>query len=122
MANRQPVGHKERGYLGSALVTLGLAALLADFAFLAPPFEQLLETGRQGLLSLVPTLGLTLLQAARAIALQQIDYFSVVSRILVLFSAIVVIVIGAVVLKAGSAAAPAAPDQQSFAASVEGDR
>jgi hypothetical protein len=69
---------------------------------------------------LVPALGLSFLNTAREIALHQFDYFSLVSRILVLFTALVAIVIGAVVLSTRSAAAAAG--QQRFTVSVEGDR
>jgi hypothetical protein len=107
--------------MGKALVSVGLAALLADIAFLAPPFGQLIESGRRGLLGLVPTLGLSLLHVARAIVLEQADYFSLASRILVLFSALVLMVIGAQLWSSRSPEA-AAQNRQRYAGSDEGDR
>lgn len=105
MAKWQSVGFIQRGYVGSAMVALGLTALAAELAVLAPSFLHILGSARQGLLGLVPVLGLSVLQAARAILFQQIDYFSLVPRILVLFSALAATVIGCVLLTTGSAAA-----------------
>lgn len=105
MATRQSAGRKQKGFMGRALVTLGLAALLADLSFLAQPLERLAERLREGLFGLVPTLGLSFLNAARAIAFHQIDYFSLISRILVLFSAMVAIIVGIVLLSSQSARA-----------------
>ncbi|HTQ62180.1 MAG TPA: hypothetical protein VMI32_18290 [Candidatus Solibacter sp.] len=93
-------------------MSLGLAAILADLAFLASTLTRLFEASRLGLLGLVPSLGLSLLHAAGAVALHQVDYFSLISRILVLFSSLVAIVIGAVLLKTQ----PAAPPEQNRAA------
>jgi predicted cobalt transporter CbtA len=120
MANEQPTGYKERGYLGRALVTLGFAGLLADIAYLAPPFDQLLQGLTHGLVSIAPTLGLSLLHAARVIALQQVDYASVASRILVLFSALALMIIGVVLL--GRPSMANSQEQQGYAASFKGDR
>jgi hypothetical protein len=65
----------------------------------------ILESARQGALGLIPVVGLSLLQVVRAFLFHQIDYFAVVSRILVLFSALAATVIGCVLLTTGSAAA-----------------
>jgi hypothetical protein len=121
MAKGQPGGNKARGYMGRALVVLGLAVLLADAAFLAPSFEQLIEGFRQGLLGLVPALGLSLLHAVRVIVLQQVDYVSLVSRILVLFSSLALMVTGAV-LWGRRSSENAAPDHQIYRVSFGGDR
>jgi hypothetical protein len=103
MAKRQLAGGKQRGFWGGILVALGSGALLADLTSLALPFERLVEILRQGLLGIVPALGLSVLNAARAIAFHQIDYFSLISRILVLFSAMVAVVVGTVLLRSRSA-------------------
>ena len=68
MAKRQHAGYERRGLLGRILVTLGSVALLADLSFLAQPLERLAERLGQGLFALLPTLGLSFLNAARAIA------------------------------------------------------
>jgi len=107
MATRQAGRRKQRVNWGRALVTGGLAVLLADLAFLAQPLEKLAERLRDGLFGLVPALGLSFLTAARAIAFHQIDYFSLVSRILVLFSAMTAIIVGFVLLSSRTAHAGA---------------
>jgi hypothetical protein len=96
MAANKPAANTERRYIAKALIILGLAFLLADLAFLAPSFEPLLDSASHGLSSLIPTVGLSILQAARVILLQQIDYVSIISRILVLFSALALMVIGGI--------------------------
>jgi len=121
MARKQAHGNNPNSYFGRVLVMLGLAALGADLAFLAHPLLHLLESARVGLLGLVPALGMSLLNATRAIAFHQVDYFSLVSRILVLFSAFVAVVVGAVLRNAPRASA-AAPDGRNLPGPSEGDR
>jgi len=108
MATGQEAERKQKVYWGRAFVTLGFAVLLADLAFLAQPFEKLVDRLRDGLFGFVPALGLSLLTAARTIAFHQIDYFSLVSRILVLFSAMTAIIVGIVLLGSRNARATGA--------------
>lgn len=96
MARRQLATHGKRRYMGRILVSLGFAGLIADLAFLAQPLERLAQKLGEGLFSVVPALGLSVLNAARAIAFHQIDYFSLISRILVLFLALVAVIAGTV--------------------------
>jgi hypothetical protein len=109
MATQQHAGNTQRGYWGRFLVMLGSVALIADLAFLAQPFERLAEKVGEGLFSLLPTLGLSFVHAARAFAFHQIDYFSLISRILVLFTAMVALVVGSALWRSTSAH-PARPD------------
>jgi hypothetical protein len=99
MATPQHAGHEQRGYLGRILIILGSLAMLSDLAFLAQPLERLVVGLREGLFALVPSLGLSFLSAARAIVFHQLDYFSLISRILVLFTAMVAVIIGIVLLR-----------------------
>ena len=99
MATPQHARYEQRGYLGRILITLGSVAMLCDLAFLAQPLERLVERLRDGLFALVPSLGLSFLSAARAIAFHQLDYFSLISRILVLFTAMVAVIVGIVLLR-----------------------
>jgi hypothetical protein len=99
MATPQHAGYQQRGYLGRILVILGSLATLCDLAFLAQPLERMVERLREGLFALVPSLGLSFLSAARAIAFHQLDYFSLTSRILVLFTAMVAVIVGIVLLR-----------------------
>jgi hypothetical protein len=99
MATPQYAGYEQRGYLGRILITLGSVAMLSDLAFLAQTLERLVERLREGLFALVPSLGLSFLSAARAIVFHQLDYFSLISRILVLFTAMVAVIGGIVLLR-----------------------
>jgi hypothetical protein len=96
MATQQHATHEKRRFMGRILVSLGFAGLIADLAFLAQPLQRLAQRLSEGLFGLIPTLGLSVLNAARAIALHQIDYFSLISRILVLFLALLAMVTGTV--------------------------
>jgi hypothetical protein len=96
MATQQHATHEKRRFMGRILVSLGFAGLIADLAFLAQPLQRLAQRLSEGLFGLIPTLGLSALNAARAIALHQIDYFSLISRILVLFLALLAMVTGTV--------------------------
>jgi hypothetical protein len=99
MATPQHAGYEQRGYLGRILIILGFIAVLSDLAFLAQPLERLVERLREGLFALVPSLGLSFLSAVRAIAFDQLDYLSLISRILVLFTAMVAVIVGITLLR-----------------------
>src|ERR1700722_11511460 len=103
MATRQHASYKKRGFWGKALVILGSIALVADLAFLAQPLERLAEKLGEGLFGLLPSIGLSFVHAVRAFAFHQIDYFSLISRILVLFTATVALVVGSALLRSPSA-------------------
>jgi hypothetical protein len=109
MAAQQHAGNRQKGYWGRFLVMLGSVVLFADLAFLAQPFERLAEKLSEGLFSVLPTVGLSFVHAARAFAFHQIDYFSLISRILVLFTAMVALVVGSALWKS-TPAQPAHPD------------
>jgi|HubBroStandDraft_6_1064221.scaffolds.fasta_scaffold48462_3 hypothetical protein len=94
--------HGRKGYLGTILVTLGSVALVADLEVLAQPLARLAEKLHEGVFGLLPSLGLSFLNAAGAFAFHQIDYFSLISRILVLFTAAVAVVVGLVLLRSQS--------------------
>jgi hypothetical protein len=110
MATQQHAGYRQRGFWGRILVTLGSIALVADTAFLAIPLERLIERLKDGLFGIAPALGLSFLNAVRAIALHQLDYFSLIARILVLFSAMVALIVGLALLRSHSAGSTGATD------------
>jgi hypothetical protein len=110
MATRRAAGNNRSGILGRILLASGSLALLADLAFLAQPIAHLIARIRDGLFGLIPALGLSFLSAARAIAFHQMDYFSLVSRILVLFTAMVAVIVGIALLRSHSAHASQASD------------
>jgi hypothetical protein len=99
MATPPHAEYEQRGYLGRILITLGSGAMVSGLAFLAQPLERLVERLGVGLFSLAPSLGLSFLSAARALAFHQLDYFSLLSRILVLFTAMVAVIVGIVLLR-----------------------
>lgn len=94
MAIRRTAGNQEGSRRGRLLAAIGATALIADLAFLAGPVFRIAESAHSGLIGIVPSIGLSFLSAARAIAFHQVDYFSLVARILVLFSAMVAVIIG----------------------------
>lgn len=110
MATQQLSTGKKRSYSGSILVILGFAALVADLAFLATPLERLIERLKDGLFGVAPALGLSFLNVVRAIALHQLDYFSLIARILVLFSAMLALIVGLALLRSHSAGSTGATD------------
>ena len=105
METRPQSENTRRGLLGRIMVILGSMALLADLSFLARPIERLAEKLNEGLFGLLPTVGLSFLHAAKAIAFHQVDYFSLVARILVLFTSMVAVIVGISLLKSPSARA-----------------
>ena len=105
METRLQSENTRRSLLGRIMVALGSIALLADLSFLVRPIERLAQSVSQGLFAFLPSLGLSFLHAASAIAFHQIDYFSLVARILVLFTAMVAVIIGIALLQSPSARA-----------------
>lgn len=119
MATMQASEFRRSGYLGKILVALGVAALFASLAFLAQPAAHLFEQLRHGFFAVIPAVGLSILTAARAFAFHQIDYFSLFSHILVLFSAMVAIILGIVVWSSPSTSAKTLPSRASASAQRE---
>jgi hypothetical protein len=76
--------------------------LVADLEVLAQPLARLAERLHEGVFGLLPSLGLSFLNAAGAFAFHQIDYFSLIPRILVLFTAVVAVVVGLALLRSQS--------------------
>jgi hypothetical protein len=105
METRQQSERTRRRLLGRILVILGSIALIADLSFLAQPIERIAEKLSNGLFALLPSVGLSFLHAASAIVFHQADYFSLVARILVLFTAMVAVIVGSVLLQSASARA-----------------
>ena len=105
METRLQSENTRRSLLGRIMVALGSIALLADLSFLVRPIERLAQSVSQGLFAFLPSLGLSFLHAASAIAFHQIDYFSLVARILVLFTAMVAVIVGIALLQSASARA-----------------
>jgi hypothetical protein len=121
MVKKTSPDDKSQVYWGRGLVILGVCAILTDLVFLARPLMRLLSATREGLYGILPTIGLSLLHTARAIVFHQVDYFSLVGRILILFSAVVAVVLGSYKCKAWQSSA-LLPDRASTLVSDKGDR
>ncbi len=105
MDTRQQSEHTRRSLLGKIMVAIGSIALLADLSVLVRPIERLVQSVSEGLFALLPSVGLSVLHAASAIAFHQVDYFSLVTRILVLFTAMVAVIVGVTLLHSTAATA-----------------
>ncbi len=103
METRQQSENTRRSLLGNSMVALGSIALIADLSVLVQPIERLVQAVSEGLFALLPSVGLSFLHAASAIAFHQVDYFSLVTRILVLFTAMVALIVGIVLSQSASA-------------------
>jgi len=103
MANRKPNTNKQRGHVSTLLLTAGSIALVADLSFIAQPLTALLGRSKEGLLGVLPQLGMCLLNATHAIAFHQIAYIPLISRILVLFCAMVGLIAGVALRRPKSA-------------------
>ena len=117
METRLQSENTRRGLLGRIMVMLGSIALLADLSFLVRPIERLAQSVSEGLFAFLPSLGLSFLHAASAIAFHQVDYFSLVARILVLFTAMVAVIVGTALLQSASARAANGDDLQEYLSS-----
>lgn len=98
MATRRANRDEHRGHLGKFLVSVALIALAASLSTLAGPFAFVATRFREGLLGLLPTVGVYVLNATHAIAFHQVNYASLISHILLLFSAMVSLIAGIALL------------------------
>ena len=103
MATQPHAGRLRRTFWGKSLIILGSLALVADLAFLAQPLEHLTEKLSEGLFAALPSIGFSFADAVRTFAFHHVDYFSLISRILVLFSATLALVVGSALLRSSSA-------------------
>lgn len=94
---------KHKTYLGGGLVLAGLLALQANLAFWGAPLANLIESSKLGLAGLLSLSGFYVLHAAGNIVFGQVDYFSLASRILLLFCAMVALIAGLVLMSSASA-------------------
>lgn len=94
MAILRASNYKQTGYVGRFLVALGLVALAVDLSFLLQPFGIVVSRLNEGLLGVLPTLGMCLLNATHALAFHQVNYLSLVSWVLVSCCAMASIIAG----------------------------
>jgi|SRR5579859_2973774 len=94
MAKQRTAEQGQMDYIGQGLVALGLTALLADVSFLVQPLASLIGRLKDGIFEALPTLGGAILNVTQAIAFHEVNYVTVVWRILVLFVALVAVIVG----------------------------
>lgn len=94
MATRRASGYKQKGYVGRFLVALGLIALTVDLSILLQPFGILVFRLNEGLLGVIPTLGMRVLNATHALAFHQVNYISLAAWVLVSCCAMASIIAG----------------------------
>ena len=100
MAKERIANYQHEEFIGKALVVLGLVTLSADLTFLVQPVLLLIGKLQDGVLGVLPTLGAAILNVTQAIAFHEINYISLVSRILILFIALAAVLVGAARLHA----------------------
>lgn len=100
MAKDRTAKYQGDEFIGKALVVLGLVTLSADLTFLVQPVVSLIGKLQDGVLGVLPTLGGAILNATQAIAFHEINYISLISRILILFTGLTAFVVGAARLHA----------------------
>lgn len=96
MAKRSATTEKQKAYRGSALILLGLGALVVNVVPFANLLAHLLQTSKNGIAGVAPTVGLSFARAAGSILLGQVDYLPLASRILLLFFAMLALTVGLV--------------------------
>lgn len=100
MAKERTAKYQHDEFIGKALVVLGLVTLSANLTFLVQPVVSLIGKLQDGAMGVLPTLGGAILNATQAIAFHEINYISLISRILILFIALAAVVVGAARLHA----------------------
>lgn len=88
-----------RTYWGQGLAAIGLAVLLMDVFALAHPLWDLAAQLRQGLLGVIPAVGMCILNATNALAFHRVDYFWFAGHLLVLSCAMAGLIAGIALLR-----------------------
>jgi hypothetical protein len=107
--------HNIRRIVGTALLAIGSTVLVAYSAVLAWQFQAALDSTVMDSLGFFGTIGLASLHAVRIVALDHAVLLSVVHRILVLCSALIVTLIGIALLPkrgTGTGASATLPDMR----------
>ena len=121
MASSQVSNRSLKPIVGKVLLAAGLVFLLVFVGSLALQFESLFRIQEANTLGLGATMGMALFRTLQAVAFEHSLLFSVLTKILVSFSAFVVAMAGAALLRSQSAQ-PTKATQSSSAGYFEGDR
>ena len=98
MTQRTTIRRNIRGKVGTALLVIGSTVLVAYSSVLAWQFQAALDNTAMDSLGFFGSIGLASLQAVRIVALDHAVLLSVLHRILVLCSALIVTLIGIALL------------------------
>lgn len=98
MTQKTTTGRSIRSFMGGALLAIGSTVLVAYSATLAWQFQTALSSAATDSLGCFGSIGLASLRAVRIVALDHTVLLSVVHRILVLCSSLIVTLIGIALL------------------------
>ena len=121
MTQETTTGRNIRGTLGSTLLVIGSTVLVGYSAALVWQFQAALDSATLDSVGFLGSIGLASLHAVRIVALDHAVLLSVVHRILVLCSALIVTLIGITLLRK-RATGVAAPGKRAVSALPEGDQ
>jgi hypothetical protein len=121
MTRNQTSNRNLRGVVGTAMLIIGSAVLVTYSAALAWQFHAALNSAAVDSLGVLGSIGLASLHAFRMVALDHAALLSVVHRILVLCSALIVTLIG-IALLPKRATGPNAPVRRNVSALPKGDQ
>jgi hypothetical protein len=119
MTRNQNSKHNFRSFVGSAMLIIGSAVLVAYSAAIAWEFHAALSSRGTDSLGLFGSFGLASLHAIRAVALDHAAVLSVVHHILILFFAFLVMLVG-IALLPRRAAGVNAPGNRNLSAPPRG--
>ncbi|MCU1243178.1 MAG: hypothetical protein JWO71_3904 [Candidatus Acidoferrum typicum] len=122
MTRNQTSKRNLSGVMGIALLAIGSAVLVTYSAGLAWQFHAALNSTAVESLGFLGSIGLASLHAFRMVALDHAVLLSVVRRILVLCSALIVTLIGIALLPKRATAAATASGRRSLSAPPKGDQ
>jgi len=121
MTQETTTGRNIRGTLGSTLLVIGSTVLVGYSAALVWQFQAALDSATLDSVGFLGSIGLASLHAVRIVALDHAVLLSVVHRILVLCSALIVTLIGIALLRK-RATGVAAPGKRAASALPKGDQ
>ncbi len=99
MESRQPSKKSLKSITGAALVALGLLMLFANMDGVVSSMDGLASISANETLGALPALGLAALHAAQAYSFDRAGFFSALQQILVSFWPLLLVIIGAILLR-----------------------
>lgn len=99
MGRQMVAGGTKKAVTGQGLAAVGLMVLLGDIFTLARPLWDMAEQLQQGLLGVIPAVGMCLVNATNALAFHRVDYFWLGAHLLVLSCAMTGLIAGIALLR-----------------------